>query len=64
MKVLLMPGNLTGNGGVVRSTMESNIVDTMNRYFRDDKGKMSKLELSIMDSVKRYFGEPPPKRVA
>ena len=64
MKVLLTPGKSTGNGEVVRSRMESNIVDTINRYFRDDKGKMSNLELSIMDSVKRYFGEPPPKRVA
>jgi hypothetical protein len=44
--------------------MESNIVDTMNRYFRDDKGKMGNLELSIMNSVKRYFEEPPPKRAA
>jgi len=64
MEKLLTPGKTTGNGAVIRSRMESNIVDTMNRYFRDDKAKMGNLELSIMNSVKRYFEEPPPKRVA
>jgi len=64
MKELLTPGKTTGNGASKRSSMESNILDTMNRYFRDDKGKMGNLELSIMDSVKRYFEEPPPKRAA
>ena len=47
-----------------RSTMESNIVDTMRRYFRDDEGKMSDMKLSIVGSIKRYFEEPPPKRIA
>jgi len=64
MKELLTPGKTTENGVNKRSSMESNIVDTMNRYFRDDKGKMSNLELSIINSVKRYFEEPTPKRVA
>ena len=64
MKELLTPGKTTGNGADKRSDMESNIVDTMRRYFRDDKGKMGDLELSIVDSVKRYFEEPPPKRNA
>ena len=64
MKELLTPGKTTGNGADNRSTMESNIVDTMRRYFRDDKGKMGDLELSIVASVKRYFEEPPPKRIA
>lgn len=47
-----------------RSSMEANIVDTMRRYFENDKGKMGKLELSIIHSVKRYFEESPPKKVA
>ncbi len=64
MKELLTPGKTTENGADKRSNMESNIVDTMRRYFRDDKGKMGDLELSIVDSVKRYFEEPPPKRNA
>jgi hypothetical protein len=63
MKELLTPGKTTENGADKRSSMESNIVDTMRRYFRDDKGKMGDLELSIVDSVKRYFEEPPPKRI-
>jgi hypothetical protein len=44
--------------------MESSIVDTMHRYFRDDKEKMGDMELSIMESVRQYFEEPPPKRIA
>lgn len=49
----------TGNGGTnVRSRMEATIVDTMQRYFRDDRGKMGKQELSILDSVMRYFDGP------
>jgi len=64
MKELLTPGKTMGNGADNRSTMESNIVDTMRRYFRDDEGKMSDLELSIVGSIKRYFEEPPPKRIA
>jgi hypothetical protein len=46
-----------------RSSMESSIVDTMNRYFRDEKGRMGNMELSIIESVKRYF-EGPPNRAA
>jgi len=42
--------------------MESNIVDPMLCYVKNDKGKMGDLELSIIASVKRYFEEPPPKR--
>ena len=64
MKELLTPGKTTENGANKRSSMDSNIVDTMNRYFRDDKGKMGNLEISIVNSVKRYFEEPPPKREA
>jgi hypothetical protein len=64
MKELLTHGKEAENGADKRSSMESNIVDTMRRYFRDDKGKMGNLELSIVDSFKRYFEEPPPKRVA
>ena len=64
MKELLTPGKEAENGVDKRSDMESNIVDTMRRYFRDDKGKMGDLELSIVDSVKRYFEEPTPKRNA
>lgn len=46
-----------------RSTMESNIVDTMRRYFQNDTG-MSKgdLEYTIINSVKRYFEGKPPER--
>jgi hypothetical protein len=63
MKELLTPDTTTENSANKRSRLESNIVDTMSRYFRDDKGKMGDLEFSIMDSVKRYFEEPPSKRV-
>ena len=49
----------TGNGGTnVQSRMEAGIVDALQRYFRDDKGKMGKQELSILDSVMRYFEDP------
>lgn len=51
-------------GAAKRSSMEANIVDTMRRYFENDKGKMGELELSIMHSVMRYFEEPQPKKVA
>ena len=64
MKDLLTPDEMTENGARKRSSMESSIVDTMQRYFRDDKGKMGDMELSIMESVRRYFEEPPPKRIA
>ena len=64
MKELRTPGKTTENGADKRSNMESNIVDTMRRYFRDDEAKMSELELSIVGSIKRYFEEPPPKRIA
>ena len=46
-----------------RSTMESNIVDTMRRYFQNDTGKSkSDLEYTIINSVKRYFEGKPPER--
>jgi len=48
---------------VKQLSMETSIVDSMNRYFRDQKGRMGDLELSILDSVKRYFEEVPPRRV-
>jgi hypothetical protein len=64
MKEQRIAGKAMENGARKRTSMESNIVDTMSRYFRDDKGKMGDLELSIVDSVKRYFEEPPPKRIA
>ena len=60
----LQTGDTTGNGADKQSSMATSIVDTMHRYFRDDKGKMGDLELSIVASVQRYFEEPPPKRVA
>ncbi|HTZ41294.1 MAG TPA: hypothetical protein VMB77_14170 [Syntrophales bacterium] len=46
-----------------RSTMESNIVETMRRYFENDT-RMSKgdLEYTIVNSVKRYFEGKPPER--
>jgi len=62
MKELLTAGRVTENGAYKQSSMESNIVDTMRCYFKNDKGKMGNLELSIIASVKRYFEEPPPKR--
>ncbi len=64
MKEMLTPGKTTESDTYKRSSMESSIVDTMQRYFRDDRGKMGDLELSIMASVRRYFEEPPPKRIA
>jgi hypothetical protein len=63
MKELLTPDKAMENEAHTRSSMESSIVDTMHRYFRDDKGRMGDLELSIMDSVKKYFEEPSPKRI-
>jgi hypothetical protein len=46
-----------------RPTMESNIVDTMRRYFENDSGKpKGDLEYSIINSVKRYFEGKPPER--
>ena len=62
VKDLLTAGRVTENGEYKQSSMESNIVDTMRCYFKNDKGKMGNLELSIIASVKRYFEEPPPKR--
>ena len=57
----------TGAGRVIRdekrSTMESNIVDTMRRYFQNDTGKTrGDLEYTIINSVKRYFEGKPPER--
>lgn len=62
VKELLTAGRVTEDGAYKQSSMESNIVDTMRCYFKNDKGKMGDLELSIIASVKRYFEEPPPKR--
>jgi hypothetical protein len=46
-----------------RPTMESNIVDTMRRYFENDAGKTKgDLEYTIINSVKRYFEGRPPER--
>jgi len=46
-----------------QADMESNIVDTMRRYFQNDTGKTKgDLEYTILNSVKRYFeGKPPEK---
>lgn len=43
-----------------QDNMESNIVDTMRRYFQNDTGKSKgDLEYAILNSVKRYFeGKP------
>lgn len=46
-----------------RPTMESNIVDTMRRYFENDASKSKgDLEYAIINSVKRYFEGKPPER--
>jgi hypothetical protein len=43
--------------------MESNIVDTMRRYFQNDTEKSKgDLEYTIINSVKRYFEGKPPER--
>jgi len=57
----------TGAEPVIRdkkhSSMESNIVDTMRRYFENDSGKSKgDLEYTIINSVKRYFEGKPPER--
>lgn len=45
------------------SNMESNIVDTMRRYFENDTRKpRGELEYTIINSVKRYFEGKPPER--
>ena len=46
-------------GTTQNHTMETSIVDTMRRYFRDDTGRQrADLEYAIIDSVKRYFESP------
>jgi hypothetical protein len=60
----LLTGKATENGAGKQSNMAFNIMDTMQRYFRDNEGKMGDLETSIINSVNRYFEEPPPKRAA
>ena len=46
-----------------KHSMESNIVDTMRRYFQNDTGKTKgDLEYTIINSVKRYFEGKPPER--
>jgi hypothetical protein len=62
VKELLTAGRVTRNGAYKQSSMESNIVDTMRCYVKNDKERMGYLELSIIASVKRYFEQPPPKR--
>jgi len=43
------------------SKMESNIVDTMRRYFRVSPGTAREnLEIAIIDASKRYFDGIPP----
>ncbi len=45
------------------SNMESNIVDTMRRYFENDTRRTKgDLEYTIINSVKRYFEGKPPER--
>lgn len=57
-----MRGRTTGHapaGGANRqSRLETSIVGTMQRYFRDNRGQMGRQELSILDSVMRYFEGP------
>lgn len=62
IKELLVTGIVTENGAHKQTSMESSIVDTMQCYFKNDKGKMGDLELSIIASAKRYFEQLPPKR--
>ena len=63
LKELLTAGRVTENGAYKQSSMESNIVDTMRCYVKNDKERMGDLELSIIASVKRYFEEPPKRPV-
>ena len=43
------------------SNMESNIVDTMRRYFKVSPGtERENLEIAIIDASKRYFEGIPP----
>ncbi len=60
MKVLAATGEERKIGSGKRADMESNIVDTMRRYFQNDTGKSKgDLEYTILNSVKRYFeGKP------
>lgn len=60
MKVLAASGAERGIRSGRRADMESNIVDTMRRYFQNDTGKSKgDLEYTILNSVKRYFeGKP------
>ncbi|MGE5855173.1 MAG: hypothetical protein ACM34C_01300 [Syntrophaceae bacterium] len=63
MKTLTATGAERGIRVEKRSTMESNIVDTMRRYFQNDTGKTrGDLEYTIINSVKRYFEGKPPER--
>jgi hypothetical protein len=63
MKTLAATGAEQGIRDGKRSTMESNIVDTMRRYFQNDTGKSKgDLEYTIINCVKRYFEGKPPER--
>lgn len=63
MKTLTATGAERAIRDEKRSTMESNIVDTMRRYFQNDTGKSKgDLEYTIINSVKRYFEGKPPER--
>ena len=64
MKQLKAIGAERETGDEKRPTMESNIVDTMRRYFQNDTGKpKGDLEYTIINSVKRYFEGKPPERL-
>ncbi len=60
MKVLAATGGQREIRPGRQADMESNIVDTMRRYFQNDGGKSKgDLEFAILNSVKRYFeGKP------
>jgi hypothetical protein len=64
MKVLAATGREREIRAGRQAQMESNIVDTMRRYFQNDTGKTKgDLEYTIINSVKRYFeGKPPEKQ--
>jgi len=60
MKVLAASGAEREIRSGRRADMESSIVDTMRRYFQNDRGiSKGDLEYTILNSVKRYFeGKP------
>jgi len=64
MKALAATGVQRESRAGRQAQMESNIVDTMRRYFQNDTGKTKgDLEYTILNSVKRYFeGKHPEKQ--